>query len=773
MKDEEIVSYILNDTKSGKLTALEPNNKVFLNDLTMRLLNKNPLSDIEKQIVFNIITISNILYTNYSSDILVLEDGVYDLLMNKCKSCCSHYPVGAPPVKFEDKNVYDQNSSPQDYSYPMVVLTEKESENCLFKNDIIPQILDTIDSRYFYQQNTDMYTADSHKSLDTKHGYPSLVGTLDKCKFVMNSQAKELGVFNDDNVGIFERDFLGKHIQSGIINPNSTIEVIASLKYDGVSVEADIVGDTLVGARSRGDTENDQAMDITPVLYGYKFPYASNVPELKSLKFGMKFEAIITKSNLQIYNQRREYNYKNCRTAIISIFSSTDGYMFRNLITLVPIATSLSDEMERIDEINFMNKYYRSPELFRFALIRGDYVQTLFQVKRFTEEAELMRKIVPFMYDGVVIEYTDKSLKNILGRKNSVNQWQIAIKFNPLKRQSIFRGYKFTVGQDGSITPMIYYDPVEFYGTIHTKSSGHSYERFKNLQLKVGDIIDIEYAHDVMPYVTKPDNSHNTSNPNPLFPFPNHCPSCGTTLIFSQSGKSAKCPNFYCPERSLNRVVSMMFKLGLKGFAEESMSSIAVKNLSELSRLTYDQAIVLGEVNGQKILDRIYKLMNDPIYDYKIVGSLGFNGIAEGKWKVIFNNYSIQEIMSMNDEVLRFSLGSIKGIGDETVNTIIDQLPYFKEDLNFIQTMKNVISTKGLKPLQIRWSGIRDMNLMEKLEMLGCDARDTSVTKDTNLLIVPNMNYQSGKVSTALKYGVKIVPYNEIKQRVDSGESLI
>ena len=203
------------------------------------------------------------------------------------------------------------------------------------------------------------------------------------------------------------------------------------------------------------------------------------------------------------------------------------------------------------------------------------------------------------------------------------------------------------------------------------------------------------------------------------------------------------------------------------------MSAISVKNLSELSQLTYDQARVLGEVNGQKILDRIYKLMNDPIYDYKIVGSLGFNGIAEGKWKIIFNNYSINDIMNMNSDVLRFSLSNIKGIGDETVNTIVEQMPYFKDDMNFIQSMKNVISTKGLKPLQIRWTGIRDMNLMEKLELLGCDARDTSVTKDTNILIVPNMNYQSGKVSTAVKYGVKIMPYNEVKQKVDAGISLL
>ena len=773
--DIQNVKRILEDTKSGKLTALESQNKQYLNDLTLYLLNNKNISESDKILIFDILTISNILYTNYSSDLLVLEDGVYDLLMVKCKNCCEKFPVGAPPVDFSNNQIVYKDDDIKDYVYPMVVLSEDELNSSLFRNNILPMMSNLIDSRYFYQQNTDMYTSESHRNLDTKHGYPSLVGTLGKCKFTLDSQAKELGVFNDDNVEIFERDFLAKHLKLGIITMNHPIELVASLKYDGVSVEADIVGDTLISARSRGDTENDQAMDITPVLYGYRFPYASNEKALANLKFGMKFEAIMTKDNLQIYNNLRNYNYKNCRTAITSIFSSTDGYKFRNLITLIPIATSLSDDIcrDRVAEIEFMNKYYRSPELFRYAVIKGDYVECLFQVKRFVEEAEMMRKVIHFMYDGVVIEYTDETTKYMLGRKNSVNQWQVAIKFNPLKRQTIFRGYKFTVGQDGTITPMIYYDPVEFYGTIHPKSSGHSYERFNKLQLRIGDIIDLEYSHDVMPYVTKPDNSHNASNPNPICEFPTKCPCCGSNIVISHTGKSAICPNFNCPERSLNRIVAMMKKLGLKGFADESMNKLAIKSLSELIHLTYEDTKILGEENGKKILENIKHLINDPIYDYKIVGSLGFNSIAEGKWKIIFNQYSLADIISMDINTMRSILDNIKGIGTETINTIVEEMPYFYNDLNYILTMKNVISTKGMKPLQIRWSGVRDTSFAERLEQLGCDARDTSVTKDTNILVVPYMGYKSGKVSNAIKYGVKIMTFDEIKNKVDNGVNII
>lgn len=782
--DAQVVRNILEETKQGKLVALRDDNKIFLNNLTMKILNDSNPDEITKQIMLDIVMISNILYSNYSSCILVLEDGVYDLLMVKVKQYCSNYPVGAMPVQFDNsQNGQDVIGSPKEYLYPMTIVTDKEMEGLLFKNDIVPDLLGMMGPEYFFRQNTDPYTNESHKNLDTKHGYLSLVGTLDKCKFVLNAQAEEHGVLNEPNVRIFERDFLGKHVSMGLINPEFPTEMILSLKYDGVSVEADISGDKIVGARSRGDTENDIAMDVTPIFYGYTFPYASNEPSIMRpngsripLKFGMKFEAIITKDNLQLYNQIKGYNYVNCRMAIISIFNSTDGYKFRNLITLVPIQSSLLDEAfdnNRIYDIEFMNKYYRTIEPFRHTIIKGNYTEILFQVKRFTEESELMRRIMPFMYDGIVAEYTDPTLKFTLGRQNSVNQWQMAIKFNALKRQTTFRGYRFTIGQDGSITPMIYYDPVEFYGTIHPKSSGHSYERFKKLNLRYGDIIDVTYEHDVMPYVTKPDNSHNANNPEPPWPFPENCPICGSPIVISQSEKSAKCTNFDCPARTLARVVSMMKKLGIKGFADRSMATLAKKSLRELVSLTMDDVKILGEETGKAFLDRIYHLMHDPIYDYKIIGSLGFESLAEATWKTIFKVYTLPEFMSMSPDQMSQCLSAIKGIGPETVKTILRELPYFKDDIIFIMSMPNVVPIKGVNQIIVRFTGIRDETLSKILESLNCDVREGGVTRDTNLLIVPSENHNSNKVRQARTNGIKILPIQEVYRRVNSGIDLL
>ena len=127
-------------------------------------------------------------------------------------------------------------------------------------------------------------------------------------------------------------------------------------------------------------------------------------------------------------------------------------------------------------------------------------------------------------------------------------------------RSTRFRGYQYTVGKNGVITPMIMFDPVEFNGTVHNLASGHSYERFKALSLRYNDIIDVTYVNDVMPYVSRHDCVENDNNPRPMEDFIDNCPACGTLLVESYSGKSVSCPNPKCIGRGIARMADMLKK---------------------------------------------------------------------------------------------------------------------------------------------------------------------------------------------------------------------
>ena len=137
----------------------------------------------------------------------------------------------------------------------------------------------------------------------------------------------------------------------------------------------------------------------------------------------------------------------------------------------------------------------------------------------------------------------------------------MAVKFDPLEKQTIVRGITYEVAQHGQVTPMIHYDPVEFIGTIHTKSTGSSLKRFNELDLKYGDYINVTYVNDVMPYVSRVECQHNRDNPEPVCQIITQCPICGSNLVVSDSGKSLLCPNINCQGRGLQRMVNMFAKI--------------------------------------------------------------------------------------------------------------------------------------------------------------------------------------------------------------------
>ena len=739
----ELLKRILNRLMEADLSCLSSDNIIKVSDYAVSLLNRPVLDEYDQMCASTIIMISQIVYNNTDRSVLFLDDGVYDLLLEKYKQYDKQFQVGSPVIRF---NQNGEETKSGEFIEPMIFMDEPQKflDGSLYYDDLIKA--PPIDLRLYQDIDRNSGKVIAKKNVNVPHMYPKLVGSLDKCKFTLNKEAMEKDVFDDDNVKIFERDFLGKHLQMGLIDMTTPFELIAELKYDGVSVEADVTN-KILSARSRGDANADIAADMTEVLGGYVFPYAPEIPETEA--FGMKFETIMTYENLDKMGRLRGKAYKNSRNGMTGLLGSSDAYDYRDLITLVPLATSIED-IDRVTEIEFLNKYYHSGVYLKYAILSGTYTEILFQVYKFVKEAEAMRNVLPFMYDGVVISYRDSEIIKALGRENSINKYSMAIKFNPLSREAIFTGYTFTVGQDGVVTPMIHYTPVEFIGTIHTKSSGHSYKRFMDLGLKIGDIIQVEYTNDVMPYVTKPPVDHNFNNPGEPVPFPTNCPFCGAEIVINESGKSAICPNKKCPERTIQRMTNMMSKLNLKDFGESTFRELGTQSLTELLNYTYEDVKKLGPATAEKLLDRINAVKSTPIKDYELMGSIGFTGIAIETWKKILNEIPFNKLVAMDDNSLYCELIAIKGIGGVTAKTIVSERRDLADDISEIINLPNIVISYGMKFGKIiRYTGCRpDDQLTQYLTSRGCDARgDAGVTKNTDILVVPYEGFTSSKTN--------------------------
>ena len=776
----------LTELMKGNGSVIIDENIKWLNETAYELYNKPSLDKDEQSRLRDIIMACNILYNRTDMCILPIKDEFYDLLLEKYKTYDEHFQVGSAIVDFKNSSQNDPFNKPKEVICPIRMIKPVE------RNDVYQMMYEGInrpgeifiDKRDFAEVpisfKTDYISKRTH---DTEHNHPSLVGTLDKCKMIFSSEAIEAGVFDDPNVKVLERDFFQDHVQRGILDPQRVINVVCELKYDGISVEADC-GFQLYSARTRGDTGLGQATDITPILEGYPFKHATCMIDQKPI--GVKFEAIMTKGNLQIFNQLRGKDYKNCRTAMVGLFGASDAYKFRDLITLIPLALDRDDTpyiSNRLEEIEFLNKVFISHgEPLRYCFMQGTLTEILYMIKAFWDEAKIARDHLNFMYDGIVVSYVDEDIRQALGRKNYINKYSMAVKFDPLEVQTVFRGYSYEVGQNGQITPMIHYDPVCFLGTLHNKSSGSSYNRFNSLALKRGDYINVTYVNDVMPYVSKLDCEHNRENTNPVEQFIEFCPVCGSKLVITDSGKTAICPSMECPGRSIQRMVNMFNKLNIKGFAEASFGSMGVTHLYELYQ--YDESWFvekLGVADGQRMANELHKLRISPIRDSLIMGSLGFTLLASKKWELVLSKITLydlyQRYISCTSDS-QFSAMIYELTHQEVISyTIAREFPFFEKDILEILSWKNLINSFGCESyskLQIRFTGCRNPQLSQLLCNNGYDADDNgSVTKKTDILIIPYEGFSSTKTSKVSE-NCRLIPIDKFLNNLDEilGESI-
>ena len=270
-----------------------------------------------------------------------------------------------------------------------------------------------------------------------------------------------------------------------------------------------------------------------------------------------------------------------------------------------------------------------------------------------------------------------------------------------------------------------------------------------------------------MPYLTRCSVQPEWGAHNPPVEFPKNCPCCGRPLAFTD--KSAYCTNPNCPERVFARVTNMMKKLNLKDFATESLKAINLTSLHDLLNTKYEDVAVLGDVNAQKFLYRVNELKTQPVYDYRIVGSIGFDNIAVETWKKILNKISLLDIINLPEDILIDKLVTIKGIGRNTAIEVVIGRDNFYDDLMAIEyEMPNVVKSFGMQSgKQIRFTGVRDEELTNYLASMGYDISGTaSLTKSTDILIVPYPGFTSTKTARADPHTV-IVDIESFKANMD------
>jgi len=220
-------------------------------------------------------------------------------------------------------------------------------------------------------------------------------------------------------------------------------------------------------------------------------------------------------------------------------------------------------------------------------------VRTVQEILDFHAQVDAGRDQLPFEIDGVVIKLDDLASRARLGATTRFPRWAYAHKFKPRDACTRVQGIEPQVGRTGLVTPVAKLEPVAVGGVTVRNASLHNREEVARLDVRVGDLVRIQRAGDVIPQVVEvvPEPARVRE---PAWSMPESCPVCAARLV--AEGPFSRCPNTRgCPAQLVGRLVHFGSRdaLDIGGLGEKVAAKLAeaglVRSLPDLFDLRVEQ----------------------------------------------------------------------------------------------------------------------------------------------------------------------------------------
>ena len=292
--------------------------------------------------------------------------------------------------------------------------------------------------------------------------------------------------------------------------------------------------------------------------------------------------------------------------------------------------------------------------------------------------------------DGLVVKVDSLTQQNALGFAGREPRWAIAYKFPAERANTRLLDIIINVGRTGSLNPQAILEPVVVSGATVQHASLHNEEDIHRKDIRIGDLVEIERAGDVIPHVLGHVPVPGEER-GPEFRMPERCPECETTVVKEAGDAMHRCPNSACPAQffeSLKHFVSRS-AMDIDGLGERWCRILIdrglVSDVSHVYGLKMEQLTELdrmGEKLATRILDNVEASKKRPLA--RVLFALGILHVGAEVAELLAARYaSLDEIGAATVD----ELTEIEGIGPRIAESIV----------NYFATESNQATIAGLR----------------------------------------------------------------------------
>ena len=313
-----------------------------------------------------------------------------------------------------------------------------------------------------------------------------------------------------------------------------------------------------------------------------------------------------------------------------------------------------------------------------------DYYNHLYQI----------RANLGYDIDGVVYKVNSYLSQHQLGFVARSPRWAIAHKFPAEQAKTTIDNITIQVGRTGVLTPVAELKPINVGGVIVSRATLHNIEEINRKDIRIGDLVIIQRAGDVIPQVVAVDYEHRPHN-SVKFVMPDICPSCGKPTVKEEDMVATRCNNgLNCSVQRLERLKHFASRLAfnIDGLGEKQIAFLLDKQLilypADIFNLQARDESSLTQLKnypqwGEKSVKNLYLAIDNAkvIELNRFIYALGIRFIGEETAKVIaefFQTFDKLLSDSLNDDFIE-KLQDIDGIGKKVATSLAE---FFIQDFN-------------------------------------------------------------------------------------------
>ncbi len=258
-----------------------------------------------------------------------------------------------------------------------------------------------------------------------------------------------------------------------------------------------------------------------------------------------------------------------------------------------------------------------------YSEVLGSLDEVLGFIKRYGDKRhKLLHEI-----DGIVVKVDDFATQRALGYTTRVPRWAVAYKYPPEEVHTKLLDIQVNVGRTGRVTPFGMMEPVKVAGSTVEMATLHNQDVVKAKGVKIGDIVILRKAGDVIPEIVGPVLALRDQQDPPVrdFVMPTECPSCGTPLAPAKEGDvDIRCPNSKsCPSQLRERVFHLAGRgaFDIEALGWEAAIALTQPAEPDVPPLTTEAAL--------------FDLTPELLAEVRIRREKRFKGVATGEYELV------------------------------------------------------------------------------------------------------------------------------------------